>query len=219
MNEIIQAKIDNGREYRTMALDATGEMKVEGYATTFEQPYYLYRIENENGEPITVYEQVSRTAFDDTDMSDVIFQYDHQGRVFARLSNGTMELNTDEHGLNVKANLGGTEIGRQLYDEIANGYTNKMSFGFSVEKDTLTKHPNGHDYVRTILGIRKLYDVSAVSYPQNINTSIAVSTRKRIDGVINEIEAERLKEEQRIKERTEKAESLKGRLERLKHGN
>ena len=41
-------KIENGREYRTMTMsvraagDDNGEMIVEGYATTFNQPYLLY---------------------------------------------------------------------------------------------------------------------------------------------------------------------------------
>ena len=90
-----------------------GAMIVEGYATTYNQPYQLWRDKD-----MTVNEQVDPNAFAETDMSDVIMQYDHEGRVFARISNGTLELESDDHGLKIRANLGGTEIGRQLFEEI-----------------------------------------------------------------------------------------------------
>ena len=170
-----------------------GGMFVEGYATTYNQPYQLWRDKD-----MTVNEQVDPHAFDETDMSDVIMQYDHEGRVFARIANGTLELTSDEHGLKVVANLGGTAIGRQLYEEIQGGYTNKMSFGFTVtgEKKKTTKDADGHvTILRTITRIGKLYDVSAVSLPANDATEI--SSRTIGDGLI----AEALKEVQAEEER------------------
>ena len=192
-------KIDS-REYRK--IDAAemetrkseeGERIVEGYATTFDQPYYLM-----GDDKITINEQVDRHAFDGTDMSDVIMQYDHEGRVFARISNGTLQLEADDHGLRIRADLGGTETGRQLFEEIEGGYTNKMSFGFTVTEDkkTRSKDENGHITVlRTITRIGKLYDVSAVSLPANDATEI--SARSIGDGLI----AEALKEVQAEEER------------------
>ena len=170
-----------------------GGMFVEGYATTYNQPYQLWRDKD-----MTVNEQVDPHAFDETDMTDVIMQYDHEGRVFARIANGTLELTSDEHGLKVVANLGGTAIGRQLYEEIQGGYTNKMSFGFTVtgEKKKTTKDADGHvTILRTITRIGKLYDVSAVSLPANDATEI--SSRTIGDGLI----AEALKEVQAEEER------------------
>lgn len=196
LTEMMKQKINNGREYRALKMDAVddNQFMVEGYATTFDEPYYLYTTENAKGEEIIVYEQVLKSAFDDTDMSDVIFQYDHEGRVYARLSNDTMALDIDNHGLKTIAYLGGTEIGRNLYEEIKGGYTDKMSFGFTVKADDVKPYKD-KDYIRTITKIGKLYDVSAVSYPANNWTEI--SARKHIDGVINEVESERLKAEQR----------------------
>ena len=170
-----------------------GRMVVEGYATTFSQPYELWRDKD-----MTVREQVDPNAFAETDMSDVIMQYDHEGRVFARMSNGTLRLEADDHGLKVTADLGGTEIGRQLYEEISGGYTNKMSFGFTVTGETkkTTKDADGHvTILRTITRIGKLYDVSAVSLPANDATEI--SSRTIGDGLI----AEALKEVQAEEER------------------
>ena len=121
----LQDKMNDGREYRNMKLEAReagdGEMIVEGYATTFNQPYMLWKARD-----YEVWEQVDARAFDECDMSDVIFQYDHEGRVFARNKNGTMSLAADAVGLFTCADLSGTDIGRQLYQEIKGGNTDKM---------------------------------------------------------------------------------------------
>ena len=183
-------RLADGREYRAMTMRAADEsMTVDGYATTFNQPYMLY-----DSPTYKVYEQVAPTAFDGCDMSDVIMQYDHEGRVFARNKNGTLALNVDGIGLKITADLGGTDIGRQLYQEIKGGYTDKMSFGFLVAEDQRKSDYNAETGVeivtRTITKIKKLYDVSAVSIPANDMTSI--SARRFADGVIGEIKAERL---------------------------
>lgn len=215
LTEKLQQKIENGREYRSMLMDVADaeDYMVEGYATTFDDPYHLYNTTDRNGNDVEVKEVVSRNAFDNTDMSDVIFQYDHEGRVFARLSNKTMTLEADEHGLKVRAYLGGTEIGRNLYEEIKGGYTDKMSFGFTVAKDHMSYDGNG--YVRSIDAIGKLYDVSAVSLPQNNNTEI-YSARKHIDGVIDELETERARAEEEARLLMEKKENLLAKLKTLR---
>ena len=188
MNKTIEEKLNEGRQYRSVVeiRAEDDEMIVEGYATTFNDPYELY-----SWDDYTVYEQVDRHAFDKTDMSDVIMQYDHEGRVFARTSNGTLMLTADDHGLKIRADLSGTEIGRQLYEEIKGGYTTKMSFGFTVDADErLITEENGITTVlRTIKSIGKLYDVSAVSLPANNATEI--SARAYCEGVIAEAAEER----------------------------
>ena len=216
--EKVQKKIEQGREYRLMTsvvqpIDDE-QMIVEGYATTFNQPYHLYNTYNNVGAEVEVKEQIDRNAFDNCDMSDVIFQYDHEGRVFARLSNKTMELTIDDKGLKVKAFLGGTQIGRNLYEEIKGGYTDKMSFGFVVADDGSKIEAEGNNYLRTIYDIRKLYDVSAVSIPANDFTSI--SARKQCDGVIAELETERAKAEEDARIKAEQRESLAKKLEALR---
>ena len=167
----LEDKLAGGTQYRDFtALEPQDEMVVEGYATTFDTPYLLWR----DGE-YEVWEQVDRHAFDESNMTDVVMQYNHEGRVFARNSNGTLTLNADEHGLHVRALLGGTELGRQLYEEIKGGYTNKMSFGFTVDADKqeIIEDGNSVRITRTILKIGRLYDVSAVSIPANDGTNIS----------------------------------------------
>lgn len=199
--------VKNDREYRSMTMtvrDAEGiedERKiVTGYASTFDEPYMLF-----SGEGFEFWEVVDRKAFDETDMSDVIMQYDHQGRVFARTRNKTLNVRPDEKGLYIEADLGGTELGRGLFEEIAGGYTDKMSFGFTVTGDSEDRKKNDDGiwiYTRRITSVGKLFDVSAVSIPANGATSIAADAVTRsignlTDGVIARIQAERLEEEKR----------------------
>lgn len=213
MIKSIEDKLNEGRQYRNIDVSCferrsedDGEKTVTGYATTFNQPYELYR-DAWDGMIYIVREQVDPEAFKETEMSDVIMQYDHEGRVFARTSNNTLELDPDEHGLHIRANLGGTELGRQLFEEIEGGYTNKMSFGFRVGKDKRerTEEQDAETGVttitilRTILEISKLYDVSAVSLPANDATSI--SARNFGEGVIEEVKKEILDRENRERQK------------------
>ena len=201
------------REYRRIDIQnieartaEDGQMIVEGYATTFNQPYKLLE-----DREIILNEQVARDAFKETDLSDVIMQYDHQGRVFARTRNNTLTIEADDHGLKIRADLSGTTIGRQLYEEIVGGYTDKMSFGFKVAEDERTrgKDENGKITVlRTIRKIGKLYDVSAVSLPANDATEI--SARSIGDGLITEALEEIRAEEERQRKIGEIREILKG---------
>ena len=183
--------ISANREYRALTLLPTDDEQkiVEGNFSTYDEPYMLYSYDVD-GVKVEVWEEVKRGAFDETDVSDVIMQYDHQGRVFARGSNGTLELELNEEP-HMRAQLGGTEIGRQLYEEIKGGYTTKMSFGFTVKDDERSRVEENNDGIRkikilrSIKSIKKLYDVSAVSLPANDQTSI--SARAYADGVSDEV--------------------------------
>ena len=205
-NKTIEDRLNEGRQYRNIDVtnferrtegeDGNGEKIVSGYATTFNDPYVLW---TEPG--YVIREQIDPAAFDECDMTDVIMQYDHQGRVFARTSNNTLATEPDEKGLHIRAKLGGTEIGRQLYEEIDGGYTTKMSFGFKVEgdhRDKAEKEDGTIEILRTITKISKLYDVSAVSLPANDATSI--SARSYGEGVIAEVREEIAAQEERAKQ-------------------
>ena len=194
----------NEREYRQINFGQIeiremddGKKIVEGYATTFDQEYTLYSVGD-----YELRESIDRHAFDETDMKDVIMQYDHEGRVFARKSNGTLQLEADDHGLKIRADLGGTEIGRQLYEEIKGGYTTKMSFGFTVSKQERTEEEIEGKVIihRKITGIKKLYDVSAVSLPANDATEI--TSRNLGEGLIAEVKQEKLAREARERQKT-----------------
>lgn len=177
------------REYRQMALPlataATGAAKrfdteyyVEGFATTFDTPYLLYEYEG-----MQFFEEVDRNALDGADLSDVIMQYDHAGMVYARNKMArskppSLLIEPQESGLFIAANLGLTEEARKLYSTINEGLIYKMSWAFRVSEDAYNKETR----TRTILKIKKVYDVSAVSYPANADTDI--SARSWINGAI-----------------------------------
>ena len=183
------------REYRNFEIRAKEENEVDekvvrGYASTFNEPYELY-----SDDKYTIREQIDPDAFTDADMSDVIFQYNHEGKVYARTRNNTLRVDIDEKGLAIEADLGGTKIGRELYEEIKGGYTDRMSFGFRILEDKWEETENREtgkvDELRTITKIAKVYDVSAVSIPANDATSISV--RNLSEGVIERLNEERQK--------------------------
>ena len=201
--------IKTDREYRDVynaLVPQDDEKRVTGYATVFDVPYKLY-----GDGSYEIWEKVAPTAFANTDVSDVIMQYNHEGRVFARTKNNTLSLRSDEKGLLIDADLGGTEIGRELYEEIKGGYTDKMSFGFTVRGETWEQEKvNGVEIsTRTITDVGKLYDVSAVSIPANDATSISV--RGLCDGEIERLKAER-QERERVEALEMRRKALKERI-------
>lgn len=207
--------IKENREYRSMELRAAQtedkDFVVDGYATTFDSPYLLYT----DGK-YQVWEQVDRNAFQDTDQSDVIFQYDHAGMVYARTRNKTLQLSEDDHGLKVMADLGSTEASRGIWEAINTGLIDRMSFAFTVTGDRYEEEEleNGDTkLLRTITKIGKLYDVSAVSFPANEQTSISARTKELCDGEIAKLEAERLHAQEINEKRTAVLEKLNSILE------
>lgn len=177
-----------GREYRSMAplvvqraQDGEYNYHAIGYATTFDTPYLLYEWDG-----IKYYEQVSSNALDGADLSDVVCRFDHEGHVYARTKNGTLMLIVDGHGLMTDIDLSTTEAARQMHEEIRTGLIDKMSWAFTVAEDAY----NSETRTRTILKIKKVYDVSPVTFPADADTDI--SARSFVDGVIAKETAERL---------------------------
>lgn len=140
------------------------ELVVEGYAAVFDSPTVLFEYEG-----IEYKEQICTGAFDGCQMNDVIFNYNHEGKVLARTRNKTLELNIDEKGLKIRARLDGTDEGRKLYEEIKGGYVDRMSFAFRTQEESFDKENNQWN----IRKIKRLYDVSAVSIPAYDDTSIS----------------------------------------------
>jgi HK97 family phage prohead protease len=160
---------------------------VEGYATTFGKPYFLYEFEG-----VKYWEAIDRNALQGADLSDVIMQYDHAGKVLARLSNGTLGLDADANGLFVYADLSRSQAAREMYEEIKSGLVTKMSWAFTVAEDAYDRDTR----TRTIKRIKKVYDVSAVSMPANGDTEI--SARSWLDGVVEAEKREALERQKTI---------------------
>lgn len=153
-------------EARALAIEGqeAQELWVEGYATRFNSPTVLFEYDG-----IEYKEQVASDAFKEAKMDDVIFNYNHSGRVMARTRNKTLQVNTDENGLFIRARLDGTEEGKTLHRDIQNGYIDRMSFRFTIGAEAYDRE----NRTWTILRIKKLFDVSAVDIPAYDDTSIA----------------------------------------------
>ena len=168
------------------------EMIVQGQAVTFEQETTLFKCGD------TEYKEViDRNAFNETDMSDVIFNYNHGGKVVARNRNNTLKLSIDANGLNIEARLDGTEEGRKLYEEIKGGYIDRMSFCFTVKEESY----NQETHTWRVLKVDKLYDVSAVDIPAYDTTSISARSSRL---AVAEKEQKALERAQLQKERSKK---------------
>jgi len=184
--------IVKSREYRNLAMlqPATqkrieSEFYVEGFATTFNKPYELYEIDG-----VKYYEVIDRHALDGADMSDIILQYDHKGKVLARQSNSTLIVEANDVNLFICADLGKSQASKDMFEEINSGLVTRMSWAFTVAEDRYDRESR----TRTILRVKKVYDVSAVSIPASNDTEI--SARSYFAGVA-EIERQELSERKR----------------------
>ena len=203
--------IKSDREYRNFSgfqlkrsEDDNETFIVEGYASTFE-PYALMDFEDEEWR-----EQIAPDAFNDADMSDVVFLRDHSGQVFARTKNNTIALLPDERGLFTRTNLSSTSASRGMYEDIEAGLYSQMSFAFTVGSQHFAEEvrEDGKRIItRFIDSIKKVYDISAVAFPANPTTDIGISTRSIFDGAIEELRAERL-EEKRAKNEAERLRAI-----------
>lgn len=152
------------RMYRAFEVRAApDDMIVEGYALTFDQPTVMAEIEGRKYSEV-----ISRGAFDNAEMRDVVLNFDHQGKPLARTKNGTLALTVDDVGLHIRADLSSTAESRALYEEIKAGLIDKMSAAFTVGKENYDRETR----TRKIDGFKRLYDVAAVTFPAYESTSI-----------------------------------------------
>ena len=177
---------------------------VEGYATTFEDPYVLWeepdwvdsRGEVQKGWKYV--EVMHDGCMEGADVSDVIFLYDHEGRVYARNRNETLFIEPQLHGLYIAADLSRTSLAEQMYEDIQAGMVDRMSWAFTIAEEDVEEDEENRTVTFHVRRIKKVFDVSAVSRPADPNTEI--SARRVIDGAIEE---RRLREAQQA-ERVER---------------
>ena len=189
------------RQYRALSFETpqqeekknkfNSDCYVEGYAAKYEK-YVLFKCGDQ-----TIYEEFVPGCFRDCDMSDVIFQFDHAGKVYARNRNNTLTVEPDEIGLFICADLSKTTAARGMYEDIEAKLVDRMSWGFMPDYDTLEVIENGNDITIRHHKILKIYDVSAVSIPANNNTEI--QARNFADGVIDRVMKEIQKRKNHIK--------------------
>lgn len=124
-------------------------------------------------------ETIERGALMDTDLKDVAFLVNHNtdmiplARSRNNNANSTMQLTPDFEGLLTKMyiDVENNSDARNLYSAVKRGDIDGMSFMFVVEADRWedidTDYPK-----RFITKIRKIFEVSAVTFPAYEQTSI-----------------------------------------------
>ena len=109
-------------------------------------------------------EIIAPGAFDDVLENDVRALINHDGNlILARTTSGTLALSTDEKGLRYEFEMPETSYGKDLAVSMKRGDITQSSFAFTVADDSWDTR-DGMD-VRTINKVKRLFDVSPVTYP------------------------------------------------------
>ena len=158
--------------------------RVEGYAAKFDEETVLYEYGG-----IQYKEVIDRQAFSGAEMSDVVMNFNHSGKPVARTRNNTLSLSVDTIGLRISADLGGTEEGRRLYEEIQGGYIDKMSFAFTVRKSEYDRAT----HTRRITAFQRIFDVAAVDFPAYDGTEIVARSWAAAEAAREHAQAEAMR--------------------------
>ena len=167
----------NEREYRNLGSFSTEggeqqgeELIVRGTPIVFDTPTVIFEMDG-----VEYREQIARDALDGCDMSDFILNRNHgmnDGTVYARTKNNSLTYKVTPRGLDIEGHLDDEdERHRALYRDIKKRRVDKMSFSFVAKEDSYDRDT----HTRTILKIKKLYDVSAVDFPAYNDTSITTA--------------------------------------------
>ena len=185
------------REYRCFELrekqnnEPDDSMILEGRAVVFDSPEVMFEDE-----------KVSKDAFKDAQMTDVILNMNHEGQALARTRNNTLTLSLTEDGLDIEADMSKSRASRDAYEAVQNGLLDRMSFAFTVAEDSYDEKT----HTRTIEKIDRLFDVSLVNFPAYEATSVsarsyfaakAEAERRAAEAAELEAEASRVREEKR----------------------
>ena len=146
-------------------------------------------------------EVIDAGALDATDLKDVRFLVNHNtdmiplARSRNNNENSTMQMSVDADGMTIRVDLDteNNADARSLYSAVNRGDISGMSFMFVADKDSWedadTDHPTRH-----LRSIRKVFEVSAVTFPAYSQTSItARGLADALDSAEASLESERAK--------------------------
>lgn len=169
------------RRYITFELraDDAGTMKISGYSAKFNQWTDIGGYFRERIEPGAFADSLA--AGDDV---RALFNHD-PNLVLGRSTNGTLTLREDDTGLWMENELPDTQTGRDLYTLIKRGDISQQSFAFEVMPEGETWAFPAKAPAERVLKKLRLWDVSPVTYPAYIDTTVAArsieSARKNAD--------------------------------------
>lgn len=118
-------------------------------------------------------EKIDRHAFDETDMSDVVLNFNHDNNyLLAGTRNGSMQLRVDDNGVFQRSNIINTTQGQDVMKLIRSGLLSKQSFAFTIADDGERWENIDGKERRTITKIDHLYDCSIVTFPAYSQTTL-----------------------------------------------
>ena len=180
----LEAEEERGKmKHETRNFEAEFELRADGDGMTFVG--YAAKFNSPSEDLGGFVETIEPGAFRRSlrSRNDVKLLVNHDtGRVLASSRSGTLRLQEDEVGLRVEASLPNTSDGRDMAELLKRGDLNKMSFGFSVQKDSW----NNEMTERTLKSVR-LFEVSIVAFPAYAATEAMVrsldkaATRANVD--------------------------------------
>lgn len=124
-------------------------------------------------------EIIEKGALDGADLKDVRFLINHNtdmiplARSRNNNDNSTMQMSVDEEGMTIRVDLDteNNAEAKSLYSAVERGDLDGMSFMFTVDSDKWEDIESDHP-TRTITGLGKIFEVSAVTFPAYEQTSI-----------------------------------------------
>lgn len=151
--------------------------KVVGYAAMYSRA----------SEDMGFIETIEPGAFVGADTTDVRALINHdQSKILGRTSAGTLTVNIDEVGLRYELELPNTSYARDLAESLRRKDITQSSFAFSDVDDNWEERDG--KWFRSITKIRKLYDVSPVTYPAYTDTTVAMRSLEAVQAVNEEEE-------------------------------
>jgi HK97 family phage prohead protease len=163
----ILKEMDKQTENRSFTFSAVEErnsndndtLLFTGYASVFDKPYGVRDSRGQYNETI------KQGAFKKTlkEQDDVRFLVNHDGIPLARTSSGTLQLEEDDYGLFVRAELDPSNpTVAEVSSAMKRGDLNEMSFAFAAIKDNFDNNGENRE-----VNEARLFDVSVVTYPAN----------------------------------------------------
>lgn len=146
--------------------DDTSSGAIEGYAFKFNTQTTIgnwFR------------EEILPGAADDVLNDDVRALFNHDPNYVLARSNkgkGTLSLSPDDIGLRYSYVTPNVSYAKDLEENIRLGNVSQSSFGFSIEEQKWIER-DGELPLRQIVKLKRLYDVSPVTYPAYQDTTVA----------------------------------------------
>lgn len=160
-------------EVRAEPISDSGDLLLKGVPVIFDKRYPLFEYAGKK-----VYEIIKRTAFDGADYADVPLKYNHgdakgtPARTTSKTERGRLTIRVEQDRVDVEMNLLHTSGGKDLYEEVSAGTVSQMSWAFTQDREQEEIIEQGDEITFVVNKIKRIFDISAVDFGANSETSI-----------------------------------------------